>query len=91
MRVVNVAVGSPAAFVASDVESDSHAGNSWVGAVMRGGRTSTSVSRADVGGTGIGAAVVRCGENVYSSSQVADQTEINEAASRLAERKKKES
>ena len=36
MRVVNVAVGCPAAFVASDVETDSHEGNCWVGAVMEG-------------------------------------------------------
>lgn len=34
---VKVAVGSPASFVATDVESDSHGGNAWVGAAMRGG------------------------------------------------------
>ena len=44
MRVVNVAVGCPAASVAIDVETDSHEGNCWVGAVMRG--TSTSVSQS---------------------------------------------
>jgi hypothetical protein len=35
--VVKVAVGSPASFVASDVEYDSHEGNGWVGAAMTGG------------------------------------------------------
>ena len=34
---VKVAVGSPASFVATDVESDSHGGNACVGAAMRGG------------------------------------------------------
>ena len=34
---MKVAVGSPASFVASDVEYDSHGGSAWVGAAMRGG------------------------------------------------------
>ena len=33
---MNVAVGSPAAFVASEVEYDSHEGSAWVGGVMQG-------------------------------------------------------
>ena len=34
---MKVAVGSPASFVATDVEYESHEGNAWVGAAMRGG------------------------------------------------------
>lgn len=34
---MKVAVGSPASFVANEVEYDSHEGNAWVGAAMTGG------------------------------------------------------
>ena len=73
MRVVNVAVGCPAASVAIEEESESHGGNCWVGAVMRG-------TIVDAGGAGTGAVVVRWEENVDSSSQT-------EAVLRIAERK----
>lgn len=49
----------------------------------RRGRTSTNVRRVDVGGGGIGAAVVWYGENVDSSCQK------HEAVLRIAEPKKK--
>lgn len=58
--VVNVAVGSPAALVASDVESDSHGGNSCVGAVMKGGQTDTD-SKKVVNRTGARKCRNRCG------------------------------
>ena len=74
MRVVNVAVGCPAASVAIEEESESHGGNSWVGAVMRG-------TIVVAGGAGTGAVEVRWEENVDSSSQT-------KAVSRIAERKK---
>ena len=73
MRVVNVAVGCPAASVAIEEESESHGGNSWVGAVMRG-------RIVDAGGAGTGAVEVRWEENVDSSSQT-------EAVLRIAERR----
>lgn len=44
MTVVNVAIGCPAASVATEVEADNHEGNCWVGAVMQG--TSTSVCQS---------------------------------------------
>jgi hypothetical protein len=61
--VVNVAVGSPAASVPSEVESDSHEGNAWVGAVMNGCQTDTdgrgeSIERV-LEGAGMGAVGVR--------------------------------
>lgn len=68
--MVNVAVGSPAALVATEVESDSHGGNAWVGAVIKrrwneyrwqGGGQSSGLLE----GAGIGAVGFR--ENVDSS------------------------
>lgn len=64
--MVNVAVGSPAASVASEVEYDSHGGSSWVGAVIKGGSMDTngrgeSIERV-VEGAGIGAVGVRSRE-----------------------------
>src|SRR6266702_6858283 len=45
---------------------------------MRGGRQQVSVVQM-LGGAGIGAAAVRCGENVYSSSQVVDRIKAIES------------
>lgn len=64
--MVNVAVGSPAASVPREVESDSHEGNAWVGAVMNGCQTDTdgreSIERV-LEVAGIGAVEVRkCSE-----------------------------
>lgn len=60
--MVNVAVGSPAALVASEVEYDSHEGSSWVGAVIKGGGMNTDgkgesiewvLERAGIGAVGV--------------------------------------
>ena len=65
--MVNVVVVSPAALVPSEVESDSHGGNAWVGAVMKGGQTNRDGREKTIErmleGAGIGAVVVRrCSE-----------------------------
>jgi hypothetical protein len=78
MRSLKVAVGCPAAFFASGVETDSHEGDCWVG-VMR-GTQQMSVSRADTGGAGTGAAGVRRNERERGQQQPR-----NEAGLRLEE------
>ena len=67
--MVYVEVGSPAALVATEVESDSHGGNCWVGAVIKGDGMNTGgregvQSSGMFEGAGIGAVGFR--ENVAS-------------------------
>jgi len=50
---VNVEVGSPAASVASEVESDSHGGSSWVGAVIKWTQMAGVLEGAGIGAVGV--------------------------------------
>lgn len=64
---VKVAVGSPASFVATDVEYDSHEGNTWVGAAMRRGEGDRNDNKVGGCQSSLCSRVQRQRENVESS------------------------